>query len=111
MDDTEAIAALGALAQPVRLRAFRLLVGRGGPGLPAGEIARLAGVPQNTLSPHLATLARAGLIAGERQSREIIYKALPTRVVELAGFLVDDCCGGNPQLCLPDAVARRGSCP
>ena len=79
--------------------------------MPAGEIARLAHVPQNTMSPHLATLARAGLIAGERQSREIIYRALPARIADLVGFLVDDCCGGHPQLCLPDAVARRTSCP
>jgi ArsR family transcriptional regulator, arsenate/arsenite/antimonite-responsive transcriptional repressor len=28
-------------------------------------------VPQNTMSAHLAILARAGLIVGERQSRSI----------------------------------------
>jgi len=44
-------------------------------GVPAGELARALGVPQNTLSAHLAILARAGLVVGERQSRSIIYRA------------------------------------
>jgi len=32
-------------------------------------------IPQNTMSAHLAILARAGLIVGERHSRSIIYRA------------------------------------
>ena len=32
-------------------------------GLPAGEVARLLEVPQNTMSTHLAVLTRAGLIS------------------------------------------------
>ncbi|MFI7843849.1 ArsR/SmtB family transcription factor, partial [Acinetobacter baumannii] len=44
-------------------------------GVPAGELARLIDVPQNTMSAHLATLLRAGLVKSERQSRSIIYRA------------------------------------
>jgi ArsR family transcriptional regulator, arsenate/arsenite/antimonite-responsive transcriptional repressor len=75
MDNLEAIAALAALAQPTRLDTFRLLVCREPDGVPAGELARLMEVPQNTMSAHLAVLAHAGLVKGERQSRSIIYRA------------------------------------
>lgn len=90
-----------ALSQPTRLEAFRLLMRTEPDGLPAGEVARLLGVPQNTLSTHLAVLVRAGLISSERQSRSIVYRAEIDRVRETASFLVSDCCGGRPELCEP----------
>ena len=39
MDDTEAVRALAALANPHRLAVFRALVRAGGEGLSAGELA------------------------------------------------------------------------
>jgi len=75
MDNNTAIAALAALAQATRLETFRFLVRHEPDGVPAGELARLLDVPQNTMSAHLATLSRAGLVTGERQSRSIIYRA------------------------------------
>lgn len=101
MDNIEAIAALSALAQATRLDTFRLLVKREPDGIPAGELARLMGVPQNTMSAHLAILARAGLVIGERQSRSIIYRADLSRFREVALFLLKDCCGGRPDICAP----------
>ncbi len=101
MDNVEAIAALAALAQPTRLDTFRLLVKKEPKGVPAGELARLMAVPQNTMSAHLAILARAGLVIGERQSRSIIYRADLVRVREVALFLLKDCCGGRPDICAP----------
>jgi ArsR family transcriptional regulator, arsenate/arsenite/antimonite-responsive transcriptional repressor len=58
-------------------------------------------VPQNTMSAHLAILARAGLVIGGRQSRSIIYRADLLRVREVALFLLKDCCGGGPDVCAP----------
>ena len=66
---------LSALSQATRLQTFRLLVSREPDGVPAGELARLIGVPQNTMSAHLSILANAGLVSGERRSRSIIYRA------------------------------------
>jgi ArsR family transcriptional regulator len=83
MDSTEVIAALSALAQSTRLDTFRLLVEREPEGAPAGELARRIGVPQNTMSAHLAVLARAGLIVGERRSRSIVYRANLDRLREM----------------------------
>lgn len=97
----EAIAALAALAQATRLETFRLLVKHEPHGVPAGELARLIDVPQNTMSAHLAILSRAGLVTGERHSRTIIYRANLDGFRELTLFMVQDCCGGNPELCAP----------
>ena len=111
MDDTEVIAALAALAQSTRLHTFRLLVAREPEGVPAGELARLMDVPQNTMSAHLAILARAGLIVGERRSRSIIYRANLDGFREVMVFLLKDCCGGRPDLCAPLIADLAPCCP
>jgi len=111
MDETEAIAALAALAQSTRLDTFRLLVAREPDGVPAGELARLIEVPQNTMSTHLAILARARLIVGERQSRSIIYRANLERFREVALYLLKDCCGGRADLCAPLIADLTPCCP
>ncbi len=95
---------LSALAQGTRLDVFRLLVKHEPEGLPAGEIALRLGTPHNTLSTHLAVLTRAGLIGAERQSRSIIYRAEIEAIGRLAGFLIEECCGGRPEACAPLAA-------
>lgn len=101
MKQETALGIFAALSQSTRLDAFRLIVAHEPSGLPAGEIARALDVPQNTLSTHLAMLARAGLISAERLGRSIVYRGELDRVRELASFLVTDCCGGRPELCDP----------
>lgn len=109
MDNSDVIAALSALAQPTRLETFRLLVSKEPDGIAAGELARLADVPQNTMSTHLAILVQAGLIKGERVSRSIIYRADLDRFRDVTLFLVKDCCGGRPEICAP-LVADLSPC-
>ena len=111
MDSSAAILALGALAQATRLDTFRLLVRHEPDGLAAGEIARQLDIPQNTMSAHLATLARAGLVRFERQSRTIIYRAEMLGLRELMLFLAKDCCGGRPELCTPLIADLIPCCP
>jgi ArsR family transcriptional regulator, arsenate/arsenite/antimonite-responsive transcriptional repressor len=111
MDDTEVIAALSALAQTTRLDTFRLLVSREPDGVAAGELARLMATPQNTMSTHLAILARAGLVRGERHSRSIIYRADLERFREVTLFLLKDCCGGRPEVCAPLIADLMPCCP
>jgi DNA-binding transcriptional ArsR family regulator len=109
METQDAIEVFAALSQATRLDVFRLLMEHEPAGLPAGDIARRLEVPQNTMSSHLAILTRAGLINAERQSRSIIYRAVVGRVRELTSFLVQDCCGGRPDLCEP-LVAEFAPC-
>lgn len=103
MESYDALLAFAALAQPTRLAVFRLLVTFEPEGLPAGEIARRLRVPPNTLSSHFGILARAGLIAAERRSRSIVYRAQIESVRGLADYLMRDCCGGHPEACTPVA--------
>ena len=109
MDEIQALGALTALSQQTRLAAYRLLVRHEPHGLPAGEIARLLGVPANTLSTHLTLLARAALVTSERESRVIRYRADVARLRELMLFLAKDCCGARPDLCAP-LIAELTNC-
>lgn len=109
MEAVSAISALGALAQSTRLDVFRLLVRNEPEGLAAGEVARRLDVPQNTMSAHLAILARAGLVQSERQSRSIIYRADLDGLRTLVLFLLNDCCAGSAELCAP-LIAELAPC-
>ena len=111
MDNTEVIEALSALAQATRLNTFRLLVKHEPEGVAAGELARLIAIPPNTMSTHLAILARAGLVVGERHSRSIIYRADLERFRKVTLFLLKDCCGGHPEICAPLIVDLTPCCP
>ena len=53
MDEKAAVSALAALAQGMRLRVFRALVGAGPEGLTPGVLAATLDVSASTLSFHL----------------------------------------------------------
>ena len=111
MESPAAVAALSALAHPGRLEVFRLLVRAGPEGMAAGEIARATASLANTLSANLNLLAGAGLVTSRRDGRSIIYAAGYERMRELLAFLMEDCCGGNAEICAPlAAIADRAAC-
>lgn len=103
MDDLStqvwAVDALGALAHETRLSVFRMLVKAGPDGMIAGAIAEHQCVPPSTMSHHLATLERAGLVQSERESRLIHYRADYPAMRRLLMFLMQDCCQGAPEMC------------
>ncbi len=101
MEKNDALDAFAALGQSTRLDVFRLLVKVGGAGMSAGDISNALGVRQNTMSANLSILARAGLIHSEREGRNIRYFADMGGMRGLLAFLMEDCCGGRPDLCQP----------
>jgi ArsR family transcriptional regulator len=105
-----ALSALAALGQPTRLEIFRLLMRHQPSGLPAGTIAARLGCPHNTLSTHLAILARADLVRGTRAGRTIIYRADVTGMRSMIAYLVTDCCDGHPDLCDFAGAAGEPAC-
>jgi ArsR family transcriptional regulator, arsenate/arsenite/antimonite-responsive transcriptional repressor len=110
MKKTDALAAFGALSQETRLDVFRRLL-RAHPGaMPAGDLAKDLEIPASTLSTHLAILARAGLVTAERRGRTILYAADTEGAKELLTYLINDCCGGKPELCRPLLDAAMPSC-
>jgi DNA-binding transcriptional ArsR family regulator len=101
MDKTNALSAFSALSQPTRLDVFRLLIEAGDAGMLAGEIAEALDVRQNTMSANLSVLLGAGLVRNMREGRAIRYFADTDGLRGLLGFLLQDCCGGRPDLCQP----------
>jgi ArsR family transcriptional regulator len=113
--ETEAVKALAALAQAVRLRVFRALVVAGPDGLTPGTLCETLAVPATSLSFHLKELMHAGLVTQERDGRHLIYRADFTRMNGLLGYLTEHCCQGQP--CTPTpkkntarAAASKRSC-
>ncbi|OWU84487.1 ArsR family transcriptional regulator [Oceanicola sp. 22II-s10i] len=101
MDKTKTLSALAALGQETRLDVFRLLVRAGADGMAAGDLSTALGVRQNTMSANLSVLLNAGLVTNRRQGRSIRYFADMDRMKGLLAFLLEDCCGGRPELCQP----------
>jgi ArsR family transcriptional regulator, arsenate/arsenite/antimonite-responsive transcriptional repressor len=99
MEAKAVIEALGALAHEHRLAIFRVLVERGPAGLSAGSIGGAIGLAPSSLTFHLQTLHRAGLIVQERQSRSLIYSVDFTAMTDLVGYLTENCCTGSKGSC------------
>jgi len=91
---------LSALASEARLDIFRFLVRTGPDGAPAGEIAKACDITPSTLSHHLNQMRQCGLIDRTRKSRSLIYSVNFHEMNGLIGFLSEDCCQGQPELCL-----------
>ncbi|ABA80740.1 metalloregulator ArsR/SmtB family transcription factor [Rhodobacter sphaeroides] len=108
MEKTHALGVLSALAHDIRLDVFRLLVRAGPAGMAAGEIAAGLDIRANTLSNNLTILTGAGLVRSEREGRSIRYFARMETMRGLLAFLMEDCCGGRPELCQP--VLDRIAC-
>lgn len=94
MHATSVVEALGALAQDHRLAVFRQLVQAGDKGMAAGALADALGIPNSSLSFHLAQLRSAGLILQERQHRSLIYRANYPAMNALLAYLTENCCAG-----------------
>jgi transcriptional regulator, ArsR family len=100
-DATWMVTALAALAHQHRLAAYRLLVEAGPPGMAAGDIAARIGVAPSSLTFHVQSLLRAGIVTQRRASRQIIYAADFAAMNALIGFLVRNCCGQDEASCTP----------
>jgi ArsR family transcriptional regulator, arsenate/arsenite/antimonite-responsive transcriptional repressor len=101
MDMASVLSAFSALSQETRLQVFRLLIRAGEAGMLAGEISEALGVRQNTLSANLSILLGAGLVRNAREGRSIRYFADLEGLRAVLVFLMKDCCGGKPELCMP----------
>lgn len=101
MDEKAAVSALSALAQGMRLRVFRALVGAGSEGLTPGVLAATLDVSASTLSFHLKELTHAGLVSQQRDGRHLNYRPELTHMSELLDYLVAHCCGGKPCEAVP----------
>jgi len=111
LSEAQALDIFGALSQPQRLQMVRLLVVAGPEGMAAGAIGAAVGASASNASFHLAHLERAGLVTSRRLARSIIYAADFAALSGVVSFLMEDCCGGRPEICRPvAAVAAQCDC-
>ena len=114
MDRIEALSAFSALGQETRLDVFRLLLNAGQDGLVAGELCALLHIRANTMSANLTVLHNAGLVSKRREGRSIRYFADIDGLRGLLVYLLQDCCGGRPDLCsslIEDIAVKSCSTP
>jgi DNA-binding transcriptional ArsR family regulator len=101
MKAKQAVEALAALAHEHRLGVYRMLVEAGPEGLNAGTIASKLKIPPSSLTFHIQSLHRAGLLTQERRSREVIYATDFNVMNGLVGYLTENCCAGSASSCAP----------
>lgn len=101
MDINTATTSFSALSQPLRLETLRLLIKAGDSGMTSGEIGTALTVKQNTMSTNLVILHQAGLVRNQREGRSIRYFINLAGLRGLLAFLMEDCCGGQPDTCQP----------
>jgi len=95
MEEKAAVASLAALAQGMRLRVFRALIGAAPQGLTPGALSATLGVPASTLSFHLKELLYSGLVTQERDGRNLIYRPSLDQMNALLDYLTAHCCHGE----------------
>ena len=94
MEEKTAVASLAALAQGMRLRIFRALIGAGPQGMTPGALSATLGVPASTLSFHLKELMHADLVSQDRDGRHLIYRPSIQQMNALLAYLTAHCCQG-----------------
>lgn len=105
--EADAVQALAALAQVMRLRVFRALVGAGPEGLTPSALAEALAVAAPTLSFHLKELVRAGLVTQQRAGRHLIYRPALVHMQALLDYLSAHCCQGAGSVG-PDKATTAG---
>jgi ArsR family transcriptional regulator len=110
MDETHAVASLAALAQGMRLRIFRILIGSGPQGMTPGALTVTLDVAPSTLSFHLKELLRAGLVSQERIGRSLIYRPSLAHMTALLDYLTAHCCEGVGGACEIPPPRNKTTC-
>jgi len=93
---------LKALAHPVRLCIVTNLLGR---ECNVGHMQDCLGLPQSTVSQHLATLRGHGIIRGERKGAEVVYRVINEEAAEIVRILLPE--GDDLTLSSPAAAELK----
>ena len=105
IEEAERLATLG---HPQRLSVFRMLMRRFPDSVPAGELAGELDIKPSTLSNYLNALMRTGLVRQDRAGTSLLYSIEMKNAQHMLDFLLNDCCRGRPDICMPfDQGARK----
>ncbi|CAM3887644.1 ArsR/SmtB family transcription factor [Bordetella tumulicola] len=108
-ENLDVAAAFGAIGHTTRLGILRTLIQQEPYGIEAGKLASLVGGPRSTVSQHLASLAKAGLVVGVRTQEEVRYRANLEGLYGLLELLLQDCCRENDGVCIPNDRHSSGA--
>ena len=89
---------LKALGSQARLKVIRLLIEYGETGCCVTDIQKEINCAASTLSHHLETLSRFGLIHSRKEAQWIFYSVNFDVLKELFNFLWQDCCSRSTRL-------------
>jgi DNA-binding transcriptional ArsR family regulator len=89
---------LKALGSDPRLRVIRMLIQHGDAGCCVTDIQKEIDCAASTLSHHLETLSRFGLINSRKDAQWIFYSVNFDVLKELFNFLWQDCCSRSSRL-------------
>ena len=92
MDFDEVAGVLKELGHPHRLRIFKRLVKSGFEGLPVGVLREDLGIPNSSMTHHISSLVKAGLIVQERRGRVLQCVPKYRRLWDVISFLQSECC-------------------
>lgn len=104
MEFEEVAMVLKELGHPHRLRIFKRLVKAGFDGLPVGVLREDLGIPNSSMTHHVNSLVKAGLIVQERRGR--ILQCIPKyrRLWEVTAFLQNECCVDEAEITKGDEI-------
>lgn len=83
---------LKALADPVRVQLFSLILSAEGGEACNCDMAEIVGIKDATVSHHLKALREAGLIVGERRGTWVYYSPVREALGALSRVLDPACC-------------------
>ena len=92
LDYDTAATLLSQLGNQTRLKIVRELVRAGKSGLAVGEIQKLLGIPNSTLSHHINHLRSVGLVHQERESTVLRCFIDFEKIDRVVKFLTEECC-------------------
>ena len=95
LDYDTAAALLSQLGNQTRLKIVRELVRAGRTGMAVGEIQKILGTPNSTLSHHISHLRAVGLIRRTRESTVLRCFIQYEKIDAVVRFLTEECCAAE----------------
>ncbi len=83
---------LKALADPARVKIMSYLFGSSGGEENSGDLAKVLGLTESTVSHHLSQLRRAGLVESVRRGMNVYHRPRRNAVGALCAVLDPGCC-------------------
>lgn len=101
MTEQDVASVLKELGHPYRIKLFKRLTKAGFDGLPVGVLREELDIPHSTMTHHIASLVRAGLIEQKREGRTLRCVPQFGRLWDVIAFLQSECCLDEPGIAQP----------